>query len=147
MKHILLILLFTLPMLCHSQADSAHTTVNNVVVKAKDLAFYLLYLDNSNKNEVLDSTIRIKYRTLDPSDNADVTISGIERRIWRDMLNFLYFNIQAMQSNRYKRVHDAIQLISDAWLNDKIIKDEATAKDIDDNLINAGKKIAKKQND
>lgn len=143
----LIYLLFLTPIISQSQVDSAHTVVNNVVIKAKDLAFYRLYMEKSNKTEDLDSIIRLKYRSLDPADNTDITVNGIQRRVWRDMLNVLYYNVQALQSNRYKRIHDAILLINDAWLTDKITRDEAAAKDIDDNLISVGKKDAKKQND
>jgi hypothetical protein len=140
------LLLLIVPTLSYSQ-DSAHTVVNNVIVKARDLAFYRLYMEKGNKTEDLDSVIKSKYRSLDPADNADITVNGIQRRVWRDMLNVLYSNVQALQSNRYKRVHDAILLINDPWLNDKITRDEAAAKDIDDTLITAAKKDAKKQND
>lgn len=146
MKYILLILILA-PLISFSQVDSGKVTVNNVVVKAKDLAFVLLFLDRTNKNEDIDSTIKRVYRLTSPADNADVTVNSIQRRIWRDVLNYLYNNLNAVQNNNYKRVHDAVLLIADSWLTDKINRDENVSKDLNDTMITNGKKLAKKEVD
>lgn len=146
MKKFLLILLL-LPALCRGQVDSAKVTVNNVVIKAKDMWYVLVNLPKTNRNEVLDSTIRARSRANNLGNNDDVTINGIERRVWREVYQTLYVQPHAHMGNVVKRVHDAILLINDVWLNDKVPKDEVSMNTVYDSQVDVGKKIAKKEND
>jgi hypothetical protein len=143
---ILLLFLLSIPILSYSQQDSGKVLVNNVIVKAKDLAYYRLYMERNNKTEDLDSIIKKTYRSVDPADGADVTVNGIERRVWRDMIIYLYSDVRSVQQNRYKRIHDALLLINDSWITDKITKNELSEKLADDNVVSSAKLDAKKQN-
>lgn len=146
MKYILIIL-FLVPILSYGQADSSRVTVSNVVVKAKDLWFVYSTLVKKNRNEDLDSTIKAKARPTTPNDNNDVTINNIERRVWREVYQTLTTDVIAYSGGVQKRVHDALLLINDVWLNDKIPKDDSSVTDIYDARVSVGKKLAKKEND
>jgi hypothetical protein len=147
MKKILFILMIVAATACYSQ-DSAKIVLNNVVLKAKDLAWIKVYLEKSNRNEALDSIINRVYRTTNPGNNNDVTVSGIERRVWRDVLYMLSGQSVALLNEVYKRVHDALLLINDVWMNDKISRDEGAAKLSNyDPIVDLGKKLAKKEID
>lgn len=131
-----------------AQIDSGKVVLNNVVVKAKDLAYIKVFLDNSNRYEKIDSLINSVYRTTNPGNNNDVTISGVERRVWRGILNLVYLHPAALQNEVYKRFKEALVLTSDVWIVDKIAKDEAGAKTTDyDPLVDTGKKMARNEID
>ena len=143
---LLFILALIIPLAACSQ-DSTKVTVDNVVIKAKDLWYIYTNLPRNNRNEKLDSIIKAKARPNTPSDNSDVTVSGIERRVWREVYSSLLTDPVAYFGNVQKRVHDAILLINDVWLNDKVPKDESPINDVYNARVDSGKKLAKKEAD
>jgi hypothetical protein len=144
---IIIILMIPFSATLFAQQDSSKSIINDVVIKGKDMYYIYKYLEKNNRNESIDSVIKVRSRPSAPGNNADVEIDGVEARVWRDIYKFVRNNLLSLQQNVDERVRSALILVNNAWLTHRIDMEDSEVKAPYDIDVDTGKKLAKKEID
>jgi hypothetical protein len=130
-----------------SQQDSAKIKID-VTVQARDLEMVLFFtLQGDRKLEDLDSALLTKWRSpaTAPQGTDNVTVNGIELRVWLQAWRLCFENIAAVQEGTATRISDVLKASGQSWLINKVTKDEDARKDTWQALRAIGRKYVKKE--
>lgn len=126
MKYILLFVISITASLKSFSQDSSKIVVS-IPMAYKDVKFISCFVYNNDETYGnLRDSINVKYRAVsEPAENTTSSLSA-EIGTWLNLLQFLRINADAIKSNTFKRIDDALKLlVTQTYLITEIGKQDA----------------------